>query len=65
MDSLEGREPGSWRRVREKETHREIQKENIFPKPLAWKTRGAEFHEFLQPVGFEAQSFKGQCVWLV
>ena len=33
-------------------------------KQLAWKVSGPEFHEFLQPVGLKAWSFKGQCAWL-
>ena len=37
-----------------------MHKENISPKPLAWKMRRAEFHEFLQPMGLKAWSFEGQ-----
>lgn len=35
----------------ERGTHRGSHKESISSKPLAWKTRGAQFCEFLQPVG--------------
>ena len=32
--------------MRERETYRDSQKENISPKPLTRKRRGADFHEF-------------------
>ena len=43
---------------REGGVHRRMHKENISPKPLAWKMRRAEFHKFLQPAGLEDRSFK-------
>ena len=46
--AAEGREPWAQRRATEKGAHRgTVHKEIISPKPLAWKTRGAEFCEFL------------------
>lgn len=39
---------------REREEHREIHKENISPRPLAWKMRGVDFHEYLKPVALKA-----------
>lgn len=30
----------------------------ISPMPLSWKTRGAEFHDFLQPEEFKTWHFK-------
>lgn len=39
-----------------------MHKEHVSPKPLTWKTR-AEFCEFVQSVGLNAQTFKGQQVW--
>ena len=41
-----------------------MQKENIFPEPLDWKTRGAEFYEFRQTAKLKACRFKGQQSWL-
>ena len=35
-------------------------KENVFPQSLAWKMRGAEFHQFSQTAGLKMWSFKGQ-----
>ena len=49
-------EKGSREREANKGTHRE----NGHPKPLAWKMRGAEDCEFLQPVELKALRFKGQ-----
>jgi len=40
--------------------HRGTHKENISPKPLVWKTRGAGFYVFLPSEGLRAWSFKGQ-----
>lgn len=51
--ATEGREPCLQRKARESGVHRDKHKENSSPKPLAGKTRGTNFHEFLQPVGFE------------
>ena len=62
--AAEGREPSSWRKARERKAHRETHKEKVSPKTLAGKTRGAEFHEFLHPMGLKAQSFEGQQAWL-
>lgn len=61
MGDVEGK-PGLWRRV--EGAHRTTHKENVNLKPLAWKMRGAEFGEFLQPEGPKASSFKGQWAWL-
>ena len=36
-------------KAKRRRTHRGTHKE-ISPKPLDWKTRGVEFHEFLQAV---------------
>ena len=41
-------------RVRQRRSHRVMLKENVFPKLLAWKMRGAEFNEFLQPAELKA-----------
>ena len=48
---------------RDRSTWENAQRE-YFPKPLAWKMKGAEFCEFLQPAGLKVWSFKGQWVWL-
>ena len=64
MRMVEGREPRSQRKVRERGAHKKMHKENTFPKPLAGKTRRADFHGFLQPVGLEGWSFKGYWAWL-
>lgn len=48
----------------EEGAHRVIHKQKSFPKPLAWKIRGAGFHEYLKPVGLEDWSFKGLHVWM-
>ena len=37
--AAEGRELLSWRKTIEREPHRLTHKENVFPKPLAWKER--------------------------
>ena len=39
-------------------------KDNVFPKSLGWKTKEAEFREFLQPAQLKTCSFKGQQAWL-
>lgn len=61
MGTAEGREGAAVTEKGEKEsrTHRGMQKENIYPKPLAWNMRGADFHEFLKPVRLKAHNFKG------
>ena len=41
---------------RERNSHRAHNK-NVFPKALAWKMRGAEFPEFLQPAGLNVLEF--------
>ena len=45
---------------RERGAHRRTHKEDASPKPLAWKTRGAEFCEFMKPSGLKACSVKSQ-----
>ena len=62
MGAVEGWKMWSQRRVLERErgANRGMHKENGYPKPLAWKRRGAEFCELLQPEGLKAWSFKGQ-----
>lgn len=60
MDNQEGRGPWLQRRARERGAHSGMQKDNISPKLLAWKTRGIEFCEFLQPVGHKAWNFEGR-----
>ena len=54
-DAMEEREPWFWRRVRQRErsTQGNAQEEYL-PKIIAWKMRGAEFHEFLQLVELKA-----------
>lgn len=52
-DVVEGREPWSGRTIREREAYRGTHRENTSPKPLARKTRGGDFCEFLQPAGIE------------
>ena len=49
-------------RGRERGAHKGTHKLNTFPKPLAWKMRGAEFCEFLPTAGLKlkAWSFKSQ-----
>lgn len=64
MVAVDGRHPWSQRRVRDRRAHRRMHKENISPKPLAGKTRVAEFHEFLQPEGIKAWNFQTQLAWL-
>lgn len=64
MVAMDGRDPGSWRRVRDRGAHRRMYKENISPEPLAREMRGADFQEFLQPASFEDWNFKGLRVWL-
>ena len=61
--AAEGREPLSQKKVRDSGMHRDKHK-NISPKPLAGKTRGAKFGEFLQPVGLKDWSFRGPQAWL-
>lgn len=46
MGAAEGRECGSWRKVRESGVHRDMREENTSPMPLAGKMRRAEFHDF-------------------
>jgi len=49
------------REGQEKEKHTgEYTRRTFSPYPLAWKMRGAELHEFLEPVGHKVWSFKGQ-----
>lgn len=48
VGAVEEREPWSWTKARESGKHREMHKENNSPKPLARKTREAEFCEFLR-----------------
>ena len=54
MDTAEEWE-SRWRERRQKDrgVHRTLYKENTFPKPLTGKTRGADFHEILQPIGIK------------
>ena len=49
MDAVEGKQLCFQSKVRERGMHRGTQKESLSPKPLAWKTTGADFCEFLQP----------------
>lgn len=51
----------SWwqRKARESRAHRDMHKMNTAPKPLYGKTKGDDFHEFLQAEGFKDWSFKG------
>ena len=48
--SAERRDPGSWRKNRERKraAHRGMHKKNPYPKPLSMKTKEAEYPEFLQ-----------------
>lgn len=64
MVAMDGRDPWSWRRVRDRGAHRRMHKENISPKSLAENMRGVEFHKFLQSVGLKDWSFKSQLAWL-
>ena len=47
-----GREPSLQRKSYKRKEHKREHTKRVSPKPLAWKMRGAKFHEFLQPVGF-------------
>ena len=58
-----GRESMSWRSTRKRLAHKGAHRENECSQQLAWKVKGAEFHEFLQPVHLKAWSFKGHYVW--
>ena len=64
MGAVEGREPWSRKKVTESGKHRDTHKANTSPKPLSGKMRGAEFHEFLQQVGFKDWSFRSLQAWL-
>lgn len=64
MGDVVGRKPWIWRKVRENGVHRNTHNENTYAKPLARKMRGADSHEFLQPVGLKHWSFIGQWAWL-
>lgn len=55
VGAAERRELWSWKRVRDRGTHRRIDK-NVFPKSLTCKMRGAKFYEFLQSVGWSLKS---------
>ena len=44
---------------KERAAHRVLQKENTSVKPLTRKTRGDDYHEFLQPVEDKHWSFRG------
>lgn len=61
--AVEGKEPWSWRKVREGRTHRNMHK-NTSPKPLAGGVKGAEFCECFQPTGLKDWSFGSPWVWL-
>ena len=60
--AMEVGELWSWRRERERErgTDKEMHKGDISPKPLAWKMRGVEFHDFMQSARLKVWRFKGQ-----
>ena len=47
----------------ERNTQRNSQGKH-FPKATGYKMSGADFHEFLQPVGYKDWSFKGRWTWL-
>lgn len=49
--TVEEREPYLCSKTRERRTHSGTHKDNIFPKPLAGKTTGVDFCEFLQSAG--------------
>lgn len=44
----------------ERGPHKGTHKENIYPKSLAWKKKGAKFPDFMQSTGLRAWAFKGQ-----
>ena len=56
VGAVKGMEQWLWRRVRERNIQGNTQGRGS-PKPLALKTRGAEFCEFLQPVGLKIWNF--------
>ena len=62
MGAVEGRKPWWQKRAKERGAHRGMHKKT-YPKQLAGKMRGTEFHELLQPVEYKA-SFKAQPVLL-
>ena len=43
---------GLWLEKGDRGAHRGMHMKNVSPRPLAWKTRGPEFHKFLQPARF-------------
>lgn len=56
MGTLEGKEPWSWGRARERGTRGECTRTFL---QIYWLAiREVEFHEFLQPVDLKAQSLK-------
>ena len=55
-----GRDPWSWRRARDRLSHRGVHWENKSLQQLAWKVRGAGFHEFLRASGLKAWCSEGQ-----
>ena len=63
MVTAVGREPWSWRSARDRLTRRGVHWEVESPQQLAWKVRGAEFCEFVQPAELKTLSSKGQWAW--
>lgn len=56
MGAAEGREPSLW-------VHRDTHK-NTSEKPLTGKSKGVNFHDFLQPAGFKDWSLEiGRLGW--
>lgn len=53
MGPVKGRKPWLQRKARESGTRRDMQKEDTTLKPWAGKKKGADIHEFLEPVGFK------------
>lgn len=45
-------------------TGRSTERRKTSPKPLPGKRRGAEFHEFLQPMELKDWGFRGPHTWL-
>ena len=56
--AVEGREPWSHRRMKQKRAQNVTHREKIPLKALAWKMRGIEFHEFFELVSLKAWCLK-------
>lgn len=58
MGAVEGRELWSWGKMRKSRTHKDMHRENTFPKPLSGKMRRADFLEFYNQQGLKTGILK-------